>query len=91
MSFFMGIGFLSSALPYYGRWDDTRTSICFVQGGYFLTAIGMQFYCNSMGHMSESAKLWTPMGMATVMASLLATVWAIVILSFYDNGIAISI
>jgi hypothetical protein len=41
MSFFMGIGFTSSALPFYGRFEDFRTAICFVQGGLFLTAIGM--------------------------------------------------
>ena len=81
----MGIGFTSSSLPFYGRFTDFRTSICFVQGGLFLTAIGMQFYCNAMGHFSESAKVWTPMGMATVGASLNATIWAIAILVSADK------
>jgi hypothetical protein len=38
-----------------------------------------------MGHFSESAKVWTPMGMATIGASVNATIWAIAILVSGDK------
>jgi len=88
MAFFMGIGMTSSALPFWGRWEDVRTSICFTQGGYFLTLVGMQFYTNSMGHISISAKVWTPMGMATILASVNACLWAVIILVSVESSLA---